>query len=500
MQATQFEFSTTSTDSALNIVLLDKKSFKKHSNKDTLAQLGFEGNFKQTLLIPSENTLLVGCEFKEKVMTSDPYYQLNSYELGATAYHALASTKVSEVLLSSVPASFHNADFVSDFVLGFLQGSLKITTFTKPPKKDTKRTLSLSPEVADTLSGGYIHIINALNSGINLNRQLVDATPFELNPDTVVDILEQVFVDQDNLEKNYYSYNQLLEIGAEGITAVGRASEHKPVLVHYILKPSKKVKRKIALVGKGLTYDSGGLDIKISGHMKTMKCDMGGAGLMVGVFKTLSHLDLEHTEVHWITAFAENMVGGDAYKPDDILTTLSGQTVEVVNTDAEGRLTLSDALTFATMENPDYIIDAATLTGACIFALTDHYTALMGNDDEFARSLLSSFETNQERAQYVAMPEILRETLKGDLSDLKNLPDAKGAGHVTAGLYLSHFINQNNFRNEALDLDEKKEYRWVHLDIAGTSYNKKHNELGYNGATGHGVRSLTHWILTNDNS
>jgi leucyl aminopeptidase len=496
MKSTQFEFNPRVSDLAFQIEIVDAQILASLPNYKSYEKLGFNGKYLETLLLPESHKLLIGVDFNSNLRTADPYYKVNPYQLGAVACLALKSNTLSEVVLSKIPVQFTTGDWIVEFILGFLQASLKFTTYKEPKKDHLTQVIGLSAFLNTALSEGQVRCIRALNEGITLNRLLVEATPEQLNPDTVVEILETM-MPESVITKKYINYEQLLEMGADGITFVGRASTHKPLVVQYEIHPSQEIKKTIVLVGKGLTYDSGGMDIKTS-HMKTMKCDMGGAGLMAGVMKVLTHMNLQHTKVIWISAFAENMIAGNAYKADDILCTLSGLTVEVFNTDAEGRLTLADALALATMENPDYIVDAATLTGAVGRALSDYYTGLMGNDAEFNLMLQQSFEATQERSQLLVMPEVLREQVKGSLSDLKNLGDGPNAGHITAGLFLSEFVNQHNYRGDKLKIDNKQEYSWIHLDIAGSAYNNKQNELNYEGATGHGVRALAHWVQTVD--
>lgn len=288
-------------------------------------------------------------------------------------------------------------------------------------------------------------------------------------------------------------------MGMDGINYVGRASDHKPVMVHAVFHPPKTVKYRVCLVGKGVTYDSGGLNIKLGDQMKTMKCDIGGAATIFGLFKTIAINKLEHTEVHWISPFVENMINSNSFKADDIIKSYSGQTIEVHNTDAEGRLTLADALSYATCFQPDYIVDLATLTGACVFALSDEFTAIMGNDKKLLSGLHNAFIQNLEDAQLLTLSMNLKETVEGDISDVINTSKIKNAGHITAGHFLSFFIDQSNFTNLKLTDRETKTYSWAHLDIAGSSYNNNKNKIGAKGATGHGVRSLWTWLKSLDN-
>ena len=204
-------------------------------------------------------------------------------------------------------------------------------------------------------------------------------------------------------------------------------------------------------------------------------------------------------EIHWLTAFCENSVNSNSYRSDDILESFSGQTMEVWNTDAEGRLTLADVLSYGTLLEPDYMVDAATLTGACVVANSNYFTGLMGNDESLNQNLMTSFIDNNERTVTNHFPEILRESVQGSLGDLINTGKLqRQAGHITAGLFLSHFIDQNNWRPQVLEkyqIKNPKAYNWAHLDIAGTAFNNTQNALETQGATGQSVRSLVDWVL-----
>jgi leucyl aminopeptidase len=202
-------------------------------------------------------------------------------------------------------------------------------------------------------------------------------------------------------------------------------------------------------------------------------------------------------EIHWLTAFCENKIDGNGYVPDDIITSYSGQTVEIQNTDAEGRLTLMDMLSFATVEiDPDYIIDMATLTGACVMANGHTYTGMMSNDKILSESLMQTLVENGEHTSLNPLSEFYRKFVKSEIADLTNTSKMdRYAGHITAGLFLSHFVDQNNFRRDDLVITDKKSYPWVHLDIAGSSNNKKKNTLNYDGSTGHSIRSLFEFLV-----
>ncbi len=483
---------------ATKVILVSEETVAQHIADDLAKNLKFKGTYKQVAVLPEKNQVLVGVTKKSSIKSTDQWNEVDTYELGAAVVNATKKTALDTFQVSGLCQVFSGESKESQakrlqlFVLGMHQASWMLDTYI-PADKSTRKDLKVSvaePEMA-LVTDAWKQELQALNDGVTLTRRMIDDMPESVNPSTIADMIRSEFAGNLRVELKFIEREELERMGMGAFLAVGRASVHDPILAHVVIKPTGEVKNRIALVGKGLTYDAGGLDIKIGGFMKTMKMDMGGSGTMFGTAKALSQIDLAHTEIHWISAFAENMVAGNSYKADDILTSYSGQTIEVINTDAEGRLTLADALAYATLQDPDYIIDAATLTGACMRALTEHFTALMGNDSEFIEALQETFVAEQEKTIHVPMPEVLREQVQGEISDLLNLgKDAAMGGHITAGLFLSHFVDQNLFRNESLGIKEPKAYKWAHLDIAGSAYNKGKNALGVSGATGQTVRSL----------
>lgn len=466
--------------------------------KEIFDMYSFEGSYKETLFLPESKIVYVGATLKSRTQHTDPYNKIDYFELGATIANTLSKTRINSYNIESLPIDT-SKEQIKHLILGMKQGAWEFDMYKNPSSSKNKElNIKLSTELDIFLDDEDIKEMKIFHDGLILTRSLVEDIPEEINPSTIARIVQSHFGGFENVRIQEFGYLDLEEMGMNAINAVGRGSDHKPILTHVTISPSGGVKKRICLVGKGLTYDSGGLDIKTEGYMKTMKTDMAGSSTMFGVAKIITELGLMHTEVHWISAFAENMIGPNSYKSDDIITTYSGQTVEVHNTDAEGRLTLADALSYATLQDPDYIIDAATLTGACIQALSDYYTGLMGNDADLIRQLTDIFRSEGERTMYVEMPEVLRPWVQGSIADLINTSTGKRAGHITAGLFLSHFVDQRLFRNSKLTIDEPKSYPWVHLDIAGSSYNDSRNSLSKQGATGQGVRGIVKWIQTID--
>mgnify|MGYP000207976890 CR=1 FL=1 len=241
---------------------------------------------------------------------------------------------------------------------------------------------------------------------------------------------------------------------------------------------AKKTKKRIALVGKAVTFDSGGLSIKTGDGMMTMKMDMAGAASVLGVFQALPSLDLD-IEVHGIFLAVENMPSGKADRPGDVVKAMNGTTIEVLNTDAEGRVTLADALSYAMTLEPDAIIDLATLTGACVVALGEEVSGLLSSDQKLSDRLLAAAKEAGEGLWPLPLYEPYQELIKSKVADIKNI-GGRAAGAITAALFLQHFVGKTP---------------WAHLDIAGPAYAEKETRSDTPfGGTGHGVRTLLRYL------
>ena len=267
---------------------------------------------------------------------------------------------------------------------------------------------------------------------------------------------------------------QMEKLGMGALLSVARGSVQPPKLIVLEYRGGPAAQRPVALVGKGVTFDTGGISIKPSPEMDEMKFDMCGAASVLGTLKAIAEMKLRINVVGVIPA-TENMPGGAATKPGDIVTTMSGQTVEILNTDAEGRLILCDALTYAERYKPQAVIDIATLTGACVIALGHVVSGLFANDDALAREVLAAGEASGDRAWHLPLHDEYQEQLRSNFADFANI-GGRPAGAVTAACYLSRFTGQ---------------FRWAHLDIAGTAW-KSGKEKG---ATGRPVPLLTQFLI-----
>lgn len=265
--------------------------------------------------------------------------------------------------------------------------------------------------------------------------------------------------------------------GLTGLATVGRSASNEPRFIVLEHRKGGEEAPPVVLVGKAVTFDSGGISIKPTAGMEDMKFDMSGGAAVLGAMEAVGALDLPLNVVALVPA-TENLPGGDAFKPGDVLEMRSGKTVEIVTTDAEGRLILADALSYAGRYEPAAVIDCATLTGACVVALGSHASGLMGNDEDLIAEVQAAGETTGERAWPLPLFEEYTEQIKGDTADIKN-SGGRGGGALTAGAFLKEFAD----------------FPWAHLDIAGTAYGKKGNAYTTKGATGVPTRLLVEFLI-----
>ena len=310
-------------------------------------------------------------------------------------------------------------------------------------------------------------------SAVNFTRSLANEPAQWATPSKLAEIAQAI----KGIDVKVYDKEEIEKMGMGAFLAVGKGSSQPPKFIHMRYK-STNPRKKLAIIGKGITFDSGGLDIKPPSSMLTMKDDMSGAAAVLGVMSVMKELKPE-IELHAIIAACENMPGSNAYKPGDVLVAKNGKTIEVDNTDAEGRLTLADALCYACELGVDEVIDIATLTGACVVALGNAASGIMGNHQTMIDKLIKCGQQGGEKLWQMPMFEEYKESLKSDIADMRNT-GSRYAGTQTAGIFLQNFV---------------KKVHWSHIDIAGTAFiDKPINELS-KGATGAGVRTLLNYIL-----
>jgi len=310
-----------------------------------------------------------------------------------------------------------------------------------------------------------------------LARDLVNEPPNVATPSYMLEAARTLARTRD-LDIEVLGRQEMERRGMGCLLAVARGSIHPPYLVHLTYRPAGEVRARVALVGKCLTFDSGGLNAKTATGMVSMKSDMAGAAAVLGATAGAASLELP-VEVHTIFAAAENLSGSAAYRPDDVLTAANGKTVEVGNTDAEGRLTLADALVYAGELGPDVVVDVATLTGACVVALGKEYSAVFATGRGLASKLIAAGRYAGDPIWQLPLPSRYERLIKGNVADLKNT-GGRWAGAITAALFLREFAPQPQ--------------RWAHLDIAGPAMTDRALPYHPKGATGSPTRALIEFL------
>ncbi len=443
---------------------------------------GFKGKFGEMYVlqtfgkIPADKVLVVG-------LGKSSEFNLNKIrELSSKAVNKALSLKaktVCSILHGAGTAGLSAFDCAQMIAEGAVIGSYKFDKYKSKKDPDENSTAienfaivemneAKIPEIQKGVEKGQI-----IAEAVNFARDLANEPPVYLTPSKFAEIANE----SEGLECKIYEKDELEQMGMNAFLSVGKGSSQPPKFVHMIYKPVNPSK-KVALIGKGITFDSGGLDIKPPSSMKTMKGDMSGAAAVLSVMKSLVKLKPD-IEVHGITALCENMPGSSAYKPDDILRAKNGKTIEVDNTDAEGRLTLADALSYAVELKPDEMIDVATLTGACVVALGKIASGIFGTDKKLVDNLIEAGEKGGERLWQLPIYEEYLEGLKSSIADFKN-SGGREAGASTAAIFLKEFVG---------------EVPWAHIDIAGTdNLEKDYKELS-KGFTGVSVRTLINYLI-----
>ena len=315
--------------------------------------------------------------------------------------------------------------------------------------------------------------------GVELARRLVAAPPNSLTPLEMSIQASKIAKDHD-LEIKILEKKECEELGMGAYLAVAKGSDLEPKFIHLTLKSQGPTKEKIALIGKGLTFDSGGYNLKVgASQIEMMKYDMGGSAAVLGAAKALGAIKPEGLEIHFIVAACENMINGSAVHPGDVVTASNGKTIEINNTDAEGRLTLADALTYASNLKPDSIIDLATLTGAIVVALGNDVAGFWSNNNDLAQDLKDASAAVGEELWQMPLKKSYKEGLKSHIADMKNTGPRAG-GSITAALFLEEFFDNK--------------IKWAHIDIAGTCWTDKNKGIHPSGATGFGVKTIVQWI------
>lgn len=361
---------------------------------------------------------------------------------------------------------------------GLTLGAYRFTAYKDAPDGTCLASATVvgtgGKRIADAVTRGA-----ATGGALGLVRDLVNTPGGDLTPVAFAKRARAV-AEESGLEIEVMNRAAIKKARLGGLLGVSRGSEQEPQLVKLVHRPTGKPKGRVALVGKGVTFDAGGLSIKSSGGMETMKTDMGGAATVLGAMSLVASAAPKMEVTAWLP-LTDNMLGGDATRPGDVLRTRNGTTVEVLNTDAEGRLILADALALAAEEEPDAIIDLATLTGAVMVALGDRTAGLFGNHPALIERVQEAADSVDEAVWPLPMPEHLRAGLESDVADLRNIGANGYGGASTAAIFLREFVG---------DVD------WLHIDIAGPADTKAAYDEVAKGGTGYGVRTLLRTLST----
>jgi len=361
---------------------------------------------------------------------------------------------------------------------GALLGAYSFGRYRTGEHKPPVETIAVATSLRrDKAAKSVVARAEVLADAVHLARDLVNTPPSDLRPtDFAVHAKDAAAL--DGLEVEILDEKALKKGGYGGILGVGQGSTSPPRLVRISWRPDGAAKH-VALVGKGVTFDSGGLSLKPADGMITMKCDMSGAAAVIAAVRAVARLGLRVNVTAW-APMVENMPSGTAQRPSDVLTMYGGKTVEVLNTDAEGRLILADALVRAAEDSPDLLIDVATLTGAAVVALGHRTSGIMSNDDSLHEKVHDAATRAGEAMWPMPLPQELRKSLDSAVADIANIGDRWG-GMLVAGLFLKEFVPDG--------------MPWVHLDIAGPAFNDG-EPYGYTpkGGTGAGVRALVQLV------
>jgi leucyl aminopeptidase len=449
---------------------------------DLVRRAGFSGKAEDLLAVPCTGVkagwiLLAG-------LGKDPELGLETLRKVAGRTAVRARTMKAARVLVQVPAAgaigFCDQAFARCWVEGWQLalaeiGELKTET-EKGPKFPRSVKFLVAGNRGPALRKGVAEA-EAFSAGCLFARRLVNLPPNILTPKDLAARARRL-ARAEGLTCRVLNVPQMKKLNMGGILGVGQGSRQEPRLIDVAYRAPGAVGRKapsIALVGKGITFDSGGISLKPGAGMDLMKSDMAGAAAVLGAVLIASRLRLP-VNLRALVPTAENMPDGLAVKPADVITMASGKTVEVLNTDAEGRLILADALWYADRDKPDYLIDAATLTGACVVALGNHFAGLMANSGSLIDALKQAGGETFERVWHLPLVEEHMEEVKGTWSDLQNLGKGREGGALTAAAFLANFVSEKT--------------AWAHLDIAGPAWSSTARATGPKGGTGFGARLL----------
>ena len=466
-----------------NIILFSNENFKLENLKQHLLESEF--SYIKDLLKSSDlkkNLFIFEVNSKKKIVLISIKNDLKISDvenLGAEFYRRINIGKNSEYFLISDSVKTKIQNFLGHFLHGL---KLKSYEFKKYKTKKETRVISINitgnknqPSLKDKLK------FKALEEGTFFARDLVSEPGNVLHPDEYAKRLN--LLKRDGLKVNIYDKKKLKKLGMHALLGVGQGSVRGSYLVTMEWNGAKNNSKPLAFVGKGVCFDTGGYSLKPAKFMEDMTYDMAGSATVVGLMKNLALRKAKINAVG-VVGLVENMVSGNAQRPGDIVKSYSGKTIEILNTDAEGRLVLADALTFTEEKfKPKFIIDLATLTGAIIVCLGSEYAGLFSNDDNLSKKIFNAGEKVGEKVWRMPLHKNYDKLMNSKNADVQNINYIGGAGSTTAAQFLQRFILNKT--------------PWAHLDIAGMAFSKYGGALNSSGATGFGVRLLNKLVEEN---
>ena len=367
---------------------------------------------------------------------------------------------------------------------GFELADYEFNQYKSNSKKKSSTALKVNILIRERATKPQLAAINSAkfrSEAVILARDLVNTPPADMLPKDIVAAAKSIKNSIRRAKLKVFGEAELQRMKANLILCIAAGSQSKPYLIHLSLPAKSKGKvKKIVLVGKGVAFDSGGLCIKPGKSMEDMKCDMAGAAAVLGTFMAFAHSGREDIELHVVVPTTENSVSAPSVRPGDIVTSMNGKTVEVLNTDAEGRLILADAFTYASRIEPDIMIDLATLTGSCVVALGEDYAGLFTNDKQLRDQIIDAGKSAGELMWHLPLAKEYKSQIKGQVGDLRNIGTGNGAGATIGALFLEEFVPSG--------------VRWAHIDFAGPAFLNRGGDYSVPGATGFGVRTLLNFL------
>ncbi len=466
-----------------NIVLFSNEKFNVNGLKKYLSNSEFSyindllktSDLKKNLFVYEVNSkkIIVLISIKNNIKTSD------IENLGAEFFGRINYGKDSEYFINSDSITVKYENLLGHFLYGL---KLKSYEFNKYKTKKEVRQISINVSGSKNKPSAQNQLkFKALEEGTFYARDLVSEPGNILHPDEYVKRINSLR--KDGLKVNIYDEKKLKKLGMNALLGVGMGSVRGSYLVTMEWNGAKNNSKPLAFVGKGVTFDTGGYSLKPARFMEDMTYDMAGSAAVVGLMKSLA-LRKAKVNAVGVVGLVENMVSGVAQRPGDIVKSYSGKTIEVLNTDAEGRLVLADALTFTEKKfKPKFIVDLATLTGAIIVCLGSEYAGLFSNDDKLSNQILKAGEKVEEKLWRMPLHKNYDKLMNSKNADMQNINYIGGAGSTTAAQFLQRFILNKT--------------PWAHLDIAGMAFSKYGGALNSSGATGFGVRLLNQLVEEN---